>query len=293
MKKLLFLSLLGLSMLNTANAQTAAAARAQGVGANVSVRGVVMNGSELGIIRYIQDITGGIAAYGSGVANLNLGDSVVIAGPLTEFYNLYEISPPNVTFISANAHTFAPTVITPSQFTETYEGVLIKFQNCTFSATGNFSTSATNYTCTCGGQTLAVRSNTVLAGQTIPTGTINIAGIGSQFCGPQSSSGCTTGYQVLPRKMTDFTTAGSTTGLKEEYLTTVSVYPNPTSAEINYRLSNDERPTNITITDVLGKTAYNSTEAKTTINISQLPKGFYYLFVQTEKNRYKTKFIVE
>jgi hypothetical protein len=292
MKKLLFLALLGLTGLSL-QAQTTAAAKAQGVGANVSVKGVVMNGQELGIIRYIQDVTGGIAAYGGAVASLNLGDSVLISGPLTEFYNLYEISPPTVNLISTNAHIFTPSVVTAAAFSEPHEGMLIKIQNCVFNATGNFSSTATNYTCTCAGASLSVRSNSVLANQPIPTGTVDIVGLGSQFCGPQSSSGCTTGYQILPRKMTDFTASGSTTGIKEETFATVSVYPNPASKEISFRLSNNETPSSVIITDVLGKTVFTSTENKTTLNISDLPKGFYSLVVSTEKNKYKAKFIVE
>ena len=39
-------------------------ARTQGIGANVTVTGIVTNGDELGVnIRYIEDTTAGIAAY--------------------------------------------------------------------------------------------------------------------------------------------------------------------------------------------------------------------------------------
>ena len=295
MKKLLFLSLLAISGLNTINSQTTAAAKALGVGANVSVRGVVINGSELGIIRYIQDATGGIAAYGSPVASLNKGDSVLISGPLTEYYNLFEISPPTVNFISANATLPSPEVVTPSQFGEAQEGKLIKILNCTFSATGNFSSTPTNYTVTANSQTFALRSNSIIAGTPIPTGTVNIIGVGSQFCGPQSSSGCTKGYQLLPRTTADFVVATATlTGITTitDYAS-VSVFPNPASNMISFRLSGEEKPVTTLITDVLGKTVYSSTESTTTADISALSKGFYNLFVSTEKHNYQAKFIVE
>jgi len=293
MKKLLFLALVGLSGLNTISSQTTAAAKAAGVGANVSVKGVAINGSELGIIRYIQDVTGGIAAYGGAVSTINRGDSVLISGPLTEYYNLFEITPPTVTFISANATLPNPLVITPSQFGEVHEGILIKILNCTFAASGNFPATATNYTVTANSQTFAVRSNTVLSGTPIPTGIVNITGVGSQFCGPQSSSGCVTGYQLLPRTLTDFAVP-SLTGIDNiTNSTSVSVFPNPASNSISFKLSNDEQPLSILITDVLGKTVYASTENKTTLDISGVSKGFYHLLVSTEKNTYKTKFIVE
>ena len=38
-------------------------ARSQGVGANVTVTGVITNGDELGPIRYIEDATAGLALY--------------------------------------------------------------------------------------------------------------------------------------------------------------------------------------------------------------------------------------
>ena len=51
-------------------------AKALGAGTEVSVSGVVINGDELGVIRYIQDNTGGLAVYDdvrdiSWVANAN------------------------------------------------------------------------------------------------------------------------------------------------------------------------------------------------------------------------------
>ena len=47
----------------------------------------------LGIIRYIQDYTGGIAGYGGNLSTIERGDSVVITGPLAEYFNLFEITP--------------------------------------------------------------------------------------------------------------------------------------------------------------------------------------------------------
>ncbi len=293
MKKLLFLSVLGLSSLNTVTSQTIAAAKALGVGANVTVRGVVLNGSELGIIRYIQDYTGGIAAYGSPVMSLNKGDSVLVSGPLTEYYNLFEIAPPTVNFISANATLPAPEIVTPIQFGEPQEGKLIKILNCTFSATGNFSTTATNYTVTSNSQTFAVRSNTVLAGTPIPTGTVNIIGIGSQFCGPQSSTGCTKGYQLLPRTIADFEVPKVTGISMITKYSSMSVFPNPTSTSLSFKLSETEKVMATTITDIIGATVYGSSENSTEIDVRSFAKGFYTLFVTTENTTYKTKFIIE
>ena len=74
-------------------AQTIAAARAATVGSNVTIRGIVLNGSELGNIRYVQDPTGGISIYGTSLSTVNRGDSVIANGTLTSYNNLLEITP--------------------------------------------------------------------------------------------------------------------------------------------------------------------------------------------------------
>ena len=50
-------SLVGFSQTDIATART------QGVGATVTITGIVTNGDELGPIRYIEDATAGIALY--------------------------------------------------------------------------------------------------------------------------------------------------------------------------------------------------------------------------------------
>ena len=43
--------------------QDIATARAQGIGATVTITGIVTNGDELGLIRYVEDATAGLALY--------------------------------------------------------------------------------------------------------------------------------------------------------------------------------------------------------------------------------------
>ena len=63
------------------------------VGQQVTVSGIVTNGEELGIIRYFQDETAGLAAYGSLVENVKRGDSIKITGTLKNYNNLLELDP--------------------------------------------------------------------------------------------------------------------------------------------------------------------------------------------------------
>ena len=69
--------------------QTISAARSAAIGSTVTITGIVLNGAELGPIRYIQDATGGIAAYSSSMlTNILRGDSVTVSGVTKQYNNL-------------------------------------------------------------------------------------------------------------------------------------------------------------------------------------------------------------
>ncbi|HMX05513.1 MAG TPA: hypothetical protein PKE14_12645, partial [Chitinophagales bacterium] len=64
MRKLLStLTLIALTISVSLAQMTIADARLQPVGTSVTVKGIALNGPELGSIRYIQDATGNIAVY--------------------------------------------------------------------------------------------------------------------------------------------------------------------------------------------------------------------------------------
>ena len=67
-------------------------ARTYGIGQTVTVTGVATCGSELGSIRYMEDGSAGIAAYGGPITGVSRGDSITVTGPLIEFSGLLEIS---------------------------------------------------------------------------------------------------------------------------------------------------------------------------------------------------------
>ena len=301
MKKLLFLTCTLCASFNTIISQTTAAAKNVGLGNTASVRGVAVNGSELPKVRYVQDNTGGIAVYGTNLTGINRGDSVLITGPLTQYGNLYEITPATYVLISTGAVVPTPTVITPNQFSEAFEGMLIKVKKCTFNASGTFTSppSGSSWTVTSNGQPFTFRINSAshpLVGTTIPTGTVDIVGIQSQYC-TTPAAGCTTGYELDVRDAADITvsaTVTTPTGIKEVAATSlISVFPNPTTGNINFKLDTDEEITSIAIRDILGKIVYQSTEDKAKIDVSNLSNGYYNLFISTGKNNYQTKFVKE
>lgn len=197
MKRVLFLTLTLFSGLYVHSQATIADARAMGLGQTVTVSGVVTNGSELGNIRYLQDATGGIAAFSSSISSVQRYDSITVTGVLMDFSGLLEISPVN----SHTNHGAATIVPTPMQMpilsaAEVHESKLVQINNVTFVQSGNFATGNATVQVTDGTNTFDVRINgsTNIDGTAIPTGTVSITGLLGQF---------NTNYQIVPRDLND------------------------------------------------------------------------------------------
>ncbi|TGE24081.1 T9SS type A sorting domain-containing protein [Hymenobacter aquaticus] len=219
MKKITLFALLTLgASVRPALAQTVesiASARAKGVGATVTVRGTVSNGSELGAIRYLQDKVAGLAAYSTAAnfTSLVVGDSIEVSGTLKNFSGILEIDPvTSVTVLAKNRPlqiTEVDVATATSVYAEAYEGRLVRINDNTgiTSASGapvSTFTGNTNYILS-GQSTLILRPNSAstgangIVGKPAPSGPFDVIGIMGQF----SSTG-TGGYQLLPRLYADF-----------------------------------------------------------------------------------------
>ena len=221
-KNLLLLALLLSSSLVFSQVISIDSARTLGVGATVTVRGLITNGSELGGIRYFQDTTAGIAAYSSSMSGVLRGDSVEVTGTIKDYNELMEIDPvSSFTVLSSNNVMPTPELITPNQIDESREGELVKILNAMFTTTpGGTFASNTSYNFTANGETskIYVRSNHPLIGQTIPSGPVNLIGIGTQH----SYNGPADGFQLLLRDGNDIemtTTIWITNALSESNIT--------------------------------------------------------------------------
>lgn len=172
-------------------------ARNKSEGTTVTVRGIVLNGEELGVIRYLQDPTGGIGLYDTDLSNLKRGDSVEVTGKISPYNELMEIaSVSNFNVISSNNNLPKPTELTFTEgFSEKYECQLVKFRNVEFTTSGTFS-GATNYSVKQNTTTGEVRidNSTNITGTEIPKNKITIIGIMSQY---------KTTYQLMPRDLGD------------------------------------------------------------------------------------------
>ncbi|MCF8347537.1 MAG: T9SS type A sorting domain-containing protein [Bacteroidales bacterium] len=203
MKKITFTSLILLTFFYMSHGQnTILEARQMGEGAVVTVKGIATNGAELGIIRYLQDETAGIAAYGSAVSVSNRGDSISVTGTLKIYNQLLEIDPiTNVTVLSTGNPVPNPVVLTPDQINENYEGQLVQVQNVMFNDAGQNFTGNKKYTFTADGEIgyIYIKNGQDFVGTIIPSAPVTLTAICSQF----DYSNPNVGYQLLPRDLND------------------------------------------------------------------------------------------
>ena len=229
MKKIFILTLvfLGISTLVLAQS-TIQEARNMSVGSVVTVTGIVTNGAELGSIRYFQDNTAGIAAYGSAVDGVNRGDAITITGTLKMYNQLLEIDPVTSLTVNSTENPLPdPIILTPAELSETYEARLVQVKNVTLPDAGAiFAQKKYEFISTSGesGYIYVKSSQTDIVGQTIPSGFVNLTGVLSQYDYTNPSAG----YQLLPRTIEDIEQTSSI------YLTSALINTNFTKSELDF-----------------------------------------------------------
>lgn len=177
-------------------------ARGMGEGSTVTIQGIATNGPGLGIIRYIQDDTGAVAAYpGAGSAAnfpdmVQRGDLVQLTGVLKIYNGLLEIDPINsFSIISSGNALPAALEVNPNGINEENEAKLLKVSGVVFDAPGSvFSVGTYGFSANGESSIIYVRSNHVLVGTTIPSASVNLTGLSSEFNGA---------YQLLLRDADD------------------------------------------------------------------------------------------
>jgi len=183
MKKAALLLITIIIIPNLTKAQTDIAdARTFSLGATVTVSGIVTSGSELGVIRYIEDGSAGIACYpGSGSVTFtpNRGDSITVTGTLKDYNGLLEIDPITAFTTNSTGNTLpTPLVVTPNQIGESTEGELIQVNSAVFNeGCGNFAGNA-KYSFSSNGEwgDIYVRTGSDIVGALIPVGQVTLIG---------------------------------------------------------------------------------------------------------------------
>ena len=124
-----------------------ATARSQGIGASVTITGIITNGSELGDpnLRYIEDNTGGMALYSSSVSGFQRGDEVTVSGTLKDYNGLLEMDPVNSTSTTSTGNILSYQIVTPIQIGELTESELVQIDNVIFNNGGSIFTGNTQF----------------------------------------------------------------------------------------------------------------------------------------------------
>ncbi|WP_346856635.1 phospholipase D-like domain-containing protein [uncultured Draconibacterium sp.] len=185
-------------------------ARRQNIGSTVTVSGIVINDDELGLIRYIQDATAGIAVYDDKLSTTQKGDSITLSGTLDDYNNLLEIKDVSTYTKHSSGHILpGPKILSIVQIGESYEGQLVRINSIEFSNAGGTFSGNTNYTFSDGSTTgeLRISSSSSIVGQPIPSGKFSLIAICSQYSFENNDT--RNGYQLLPRDMNDFISSNS------------------------------------------------------------------------------------
>ena len=252
-----------------------AAARAQGIGANVTITGIVTNGDELGPIRYIEDATAGLALYDPTVLSAVVrGDEVTVSGILVDYNGLMEMTPVNTTTTNSTANSVSPQVVTPIQIGELTESELVQINNVIFNSGGSFFTAGTHdFTANNETGKVYIRTGSPLENSLIPIGPVTIIGISSQYT---FSFPANDGYQILPRDSSDIIQTGAlifTAPVVQSNITT-------TSFDLSWTVS-DSSSTNCNygLTNAIGIAVNNGGNTLThTMSLTGLqPATFYYV----------------
>ena len=268
---------------------TISAARIAGVGAAVTITGIVTNGTEMGSsVRYIQDSQAGIAIY-PGVdwaawptAPLR-GDLVTVSGVITEFNGLLEIGPTltAVTVNSSNNTLPSNQLVTPNMIAEAYEGELVTVDNVVFDLAGSVISANSTYSYLANGQSgvIYIRAGSVLVGTNLPASAITLVGIVSQFDGTAPFDA---GYQILPRDENDFILPPGVAIIGAVTQTNITT----SSFDLNWATNNGgDSEVNYGLTPSLGQTvSINESVTNHVVNIPGLQPGTIYYASVTSSN---------
>ncbi|HKS26160.1 MAG TPA: lamin tail domain-containing protein [Thermoanaerobaculia bacterium] len=189
------------------------------LGQVVKVRGVVTSidfrNAIAGIEYYIQDATGGIDVFHSTneVGPFALGTNLEVIGTVAQFNGLTEITPSTITTLPGGTlPPVSPQVITLAQLAngggsgEPLEGQLVTINGVSITS-GTYPASGSSGNVTIGdgvnSGTMRINSATDIDGSPTTGGTFSVTGLVTQS---DTTNPFDTGYQILPRALTDINT---------------------------------------------------------------------------------------
>jgi hypothetical protein len=251
---------------------------------DVWVKAVVsanFNGAEFGEGYYLQQGGGewnGIYVFDE--ENIpSIGDSVVIAGSIDEFFDMTQIeSVTSYSVIGIDGIVASPTAVTTlSAASEEYESVLVKVVNATCDTIQN---GFGEWWVNDGSGLLMCKDNGVFDFTEVLGTSYDITGI----IGYSYSK-----FSIQYRRESDISVHS---GIDSEFANTISLYPNPATDLINVVTEGAET---IVITNMVGQViAEVSVKSEIeTINISEYPAGVYFVKITKANESAVVKMIIE
>ncbi len=268
----LLLIIISLLITNSLSAQLSIAeARLLPLGTEVNIRGVILNGSEFGDTRYIQDSTAGIAIYDPLSANqLFRGDDLEITGILAIYNGLLQLNTISIDNYYGPSNTVDSQIILPNQMNSDKEAELVKMENINFLGSGNFMTGPYVITDGAINGIVYIPLGHPLIGEPIPTALMNLTGIVSNY---------NNSFQLLPRDEEDIESLGVLEFIHAPYPTDIQTNSLTiaweTNVEANYTLKYG-LTTNLELGTINGSQS-NTSHSFTIDNLE--PASFYYVSV--------------
>ena len=213
---------------------------------------------------YIQDDFGGVNIHNYDViAVVAEGDCVTVLGTLGHYNGLTQIDDPYLDYTNHGAGTLPDPILLTTQVIATsgedYESTLARLEGCNIVGGDPWPSSGNNANILIddgsGSCTLRIDKDTDLDEWTGPTSAFNLVGIITQY---DYTSPYTEGYQILPRRVEDFTPYSGVSGNQPEVVREfklLPVYPNPfnPNATISYWLTNPTEHLRLSVFDITGR----------------------------------------
>lgn len=155
------------------------------------------------------------------------GDKVIVQGPIQQFNGLTELFVEQLQIIENNQPLLDPSVT--QSINEETEGSLIRINNLTYVDESQWTGSGSMNISLTDGQNvylMRVDSDTGLQNLPMPEAPFNLIGLGGQY---DQSAPFTEGYQILPRRSSDFIPI---TNVQNKLINKLILFPNPTTGKI-------------------------------------------------------------
>lgn len=245
---------------------------------------------------YIQSSTSpfnGMCIYSSKL-RAHRGDSIIITALVDEYSQLTELKDPTYFYSYPTGKVIEPIDLTVSQISEDYEGMLVRIRDVQFTDGGvtipTYEGKSYTFSDATGSMVIYSRYGSRLGGNQLPSGTIDLTGILSQY---------NANYQLLVRDMNDFTQVSA---IENKTVTgnPFEIYPNPNDGQFSVKVNLKVRQqVGLQVYNITGKVIFDRTidgiKGSNTIRIdnAKLQTGIYFVRIVADNKVYMQKMVVE